>query len=227
MAPQTISTHQGVEHDLYEHGAEGAFAYSASIEGHAFYYLTIPKANRTWVFDETTGSWHERSTFDAYYVAEGCEHKGYGAYFANCSVMHNGKAYIGAEGGIYELDLNYFKDGDKPILREAVATPVQIASNGVIYKRVRLEFQNSCSRVGDCSENPHKVALYWSDNQGKDWKGGDEKPIAIDGCGDYLPTWTKLGGARKRAFKWRTFAQMPIVFLQSFFDVEAKRNARV
>lgn len=46
-------------------GIADAEAYSYQDQGHVFYVLTFPAANATWVFDSTTGLWHERGTWNS------------------------------------------------------------------------------------------------------------------------------------------------------------------
>jgi len=44
---------------------EDAEAVVYSDQGHTFYCLTFPSANATWVFDLSTGLWHERGVWDS------------------------------------------------------------------------------------------------------------------------------------------------------------------
>ena len=216
-----ISLHQGVEHDLYKHGASNAFAYAVTMEGHSFYHLVIPEAKRTWVYDETTQLWHERSTFTNCTLASvSCDNGGYGNHIGNSGVMHKGRAYIGGKGHVYEYDLDYGRDGFQPIMREAATEPLDANWDGGITNSVSLEFQNACDQPGELNE----IVLQYSDDQGKKWKGCT--PRALIKGDNYCPTWRDLGRFRRRSYRWRTFYDGQIVFRQSLFDVEGLGDGR-
>lgn len=216
-----ISLHQGVEHDLFRHGADNCFAYVATMEGHSFYHLVIPEADRTWVYDEQTQLWHERSSHTNCTLSQdSCDNGGYGKHIANSAVMHNGKAYIGGKGHVYLYDLDYFRDGEAPIMREASTSPLDVGWDGGIHRSVSLEFQNSCGDIGDHNE----IVLQYTNDQSKTWKSQSPRKL-ISGDG-YLPTWRNLGRGSRRAYRWRTFYDGQVVFKQSQFDLEAVRDGR-
>jgi hypothetical protein len=66
---QRISTH-AIEYNLDQYqklssvGVSDAIGFCYTQAGHSFYVLTFPSANATWVYDLTTGWWHERGEFD-------------------------------------------------------------------------------------------------------------------------------------------------------------------
>ena len=61
--PQRISTF-AIENFLSNNYIADAIAYSYQANGHSFYVLTLPTADATFVFDVSTGLWHERASFD-------------------------------------------------------------------------------------------------------------------------------------------------------------------
>lgn len=62
--PQRISTH-AIEYALQGYGTVAdAVAYGYQDQGHEFYVLMFPSAGATWVYDATTGLWHERGAWD-------------------------------------------------------------------------------------------------------------------------------------------------------------------
>ena len=66
--PERISTY-AVETAINKYAATVGIAdaegYVYQDQGHVFYVLTFPAANATWVFDMTTGLWHERGTWNS------------------------------------------------------------------------------------------------------------------------------------------------------------------
>ncbi len=62
---QRISTHaMEVEWQSYP-GVGDAVAFTYQQQGHTFWVINFPQADRTWVFDLATGLWHQRGTIDA------------------------------------------------------------------------------------------------------------------------------------------------------------------
>jgi hypothetical protein len=60
---QRISTH-AVEWQIQQYGSmTDAVAYTYQQDGHSFYVLTFPSAGKTWVYDASTGAWHERASW--------------------------------------------------------------------------------------------------------------------------------------------------------------------
>jgi hypothetical protein len=65
---QRISTH-AVEYQISSYlqlssiGIADAIGFCYTQAGHVFYVLTFPSGNATWVYDLTTGLWHERGEF--------------------------------------------------------------------------------------------------------------------------------------------------------------------
>lgn len=59
-----ISTH-AVEWQIQQYSVTNdAVAYTYQQDGHSFYVLIFPTANTTWVYDVSTGLWHERAYWD-------------------------------------------------------------------------------------------------------------------------------------------------------------------
>jgi hypothetical protein len=62
--PIRVSTH-AIEYALSTYSTlTDAEAWTYQDQGHSFYVLTFPTARVTWVYDASTGMWHERGTWD-------------------------------------------------------------------------------------------------------------------------------------------------------------------
>jgi hypothetical protein len=100
---QRISTH-AIEYAIAQYGnISDAIAYTYQQEGHAFYVLTFPSGNATWVYDVATQAWHERAGWDN---GEFTRHR------SNCQCNFGGNIIVGdyANGNIYTLDLDVYAD---------------------------------------------------------------------------------------------------------------------
>jgi hypothetical protein len=98
-----ISTH-AIEYAIAQYGnISDAVAYTYQQEGHAFYVLTFPSGNATWVYDVATQAWHERAGFDS---GEFMRHR------SNCQCNFGGNIIVGdfQNGNIYTFDLDVYAD---------------------------------------------------------------------------------------------------------------------
>jgi|694.fasta_scaffold61577_4 hypothetical protein len=101
-----ISTH-AVEWQIQQYGdISDAIAYTYQQDGHAFYVLTFPTAQATWVFDVASQAWHERASFTN---GEFSRHR------SNCQVSFNQEIIVGdyQNGNLYAFDLNVYADGPR------------------------------------------------------------------------------------------------------------------
>jgi hypothetical protein len=89
---------------------DDAIGYCFQSGGHAFYVLTFPSADQTWVYDESTKMWHQEGWTDG----NGQDHRLRG----NCFGLVNGRYLEGdfENGNLYEILDDYFWDdvGESP-----------------------------------------------------------------------------------------------------------------
>ncbi len=100
---QRVSTH-AVEWQIQQYGVlNDAIGYSYQQDGHSFYVLTFPTAQATWVFDVSTGAWHERAAWDGVQFRR---------HRSNCQANYAGQVLVGdwESGNVYALDMNFFRD---------------------------------------------------------------------------------------------------------------------
>lgn len=104
---QRVSTH-AIEYAIAQYGnISDAIAYTYQQEGHAFYVLTFPSANATWVYDAATQAWHERA---------GLVNGQFTRHRSNCQCNFQGNTVVGdfENGNIYTLDLDVYADNGQP-----------------------------------------------------------------------------------------------------------------
>ena len=101
-----VSTH-AVEWQIQQYAnISDATAYTYQQDGHAFYVLSFPSANATWVYDVATNAWHERA---------GYANGGFIRQRAACQTFFNNAITLGdyQSGEIYTYDLTLFADGGR------------------------------------------------------------------------------------------------------------------
>jgi hypothetical protein len=103
--PERISNH-AVEYHLGTYArVSDAIAWTYQDEGHAFYCLYIPTADVTWIYDVSTGAWHERAHWDPVQCV-------WRPHVGRCHCYAWGKHFVGARNSaaVYEMDLDFFTD---------------------------------------------------------------------------------------------------------------------
>ena len=226
---QRVSTH-AIETAIAGYSTvSDAVAYTYQQEGHQFYVLTFPTADKTWCLDITTGQWHERAWLDD----EGREHRHRGVSAAYCygeNVVQDWQT-----GQLYAFDLNVYTDAGAPILRRRGFPHMGNNGGRVYYTQFLADLEvgrdNNSTLIGLPEKalapdvvadtalgvdsipvflgiddgalgiEPSKIYLRYSDTRGESWSD----PIADDfgATGDFYKSihFQRLGMARDRVFE--------------------------
>jgi hypothetical protein len=102
-----VSTH-AIEWQIQQYGnISDAVAYTYQQDGHAFYVISFPTGNATWVYDAATQAWHERAGFSN---GEFTRHR------SNNQCNFGGTIIVGdyENGNIYQFDLETYADNNQP-----------------------------------------------------------------------------------------------------------------
>jgi len=187
-----ISTHaMEVEFQSYAR-IDDAIGFTYQQDGHLFYVLTFPTADRTWVYDLSTEQWHERVWIDS----DGNFHR----HRANCFAFFNNTHVVGdwENGNLYALDLTVYTDVGNPIPRIRSFPHLMDSGDRMMYREfiAAMEVGN-----GDGSNDPVPVFLRWSDTAGRSWGNAISETIGKEG--DYIRSvqFQRLGMARDRIFE--------------------------
>jgi hypothetical protein len=182
---QRISTH-AIEYAIAQYGnISDAIAYTYQQEGHAFYVLTFPTGNATWVYDVSTQAWHERAGWDNGVFVR---------HRSNCQCNFVGNTIVGdfENGNIYKLSLDVYADngGIQKWLRSWRALPT---GQNNLKRTAHHSLQLNCeSGVGlnDGQGSDPQAMLRWSDDGGHTWSS------------EHWATMGKIGAYYQRVF-WR------------------------
>ena len=203
---QRVST-ESVELELARANRNNLFAFAYTEEGHRFYCLHISNESY-WVFDQTTGFWHERQ-----YPSTGSVRSG----GPICAVRLNGKTYVGSRitDNIFQQTLDFGADWGVPLEREAVA-PV-IHTN---LRRERVRFVQVEIPLRSGGTHQDSIRLDWSDDGRATFQNGDRPPKALD-TGPRI-RWNALGQFQEgRNFRLRTSAKRRVDILGCYVDTQA------
>lgn len=251
---ERVSTH-ALEQEFSTYSRiDDAIGFSYLQEGHAFYVLTFPTANKTWCFDLATGMWHQR----AYLEADGSLSR----HRMNCHSFNGGQNLVGdwQTGQVYALDPNAYtdngaamlyirsfphiggKDGNRVMFRQFIADmevgnsyqPAMLTQ----YSSPLLTTDGGSTIVTDNGfssfiaeqatlvpdTRPPMVSLRWSDDRGKSW--GNPVMSTLGQTGETLTSiqFQRLGYSRDRVFELSWSAPVKTALNGAFVDAAPART---
>jgi len=183
-----VSTH-AIEYAIAQYGnISDAVAYTYQQEGHAFYVLTFPSGNATWVYDVSTQAWHERAGFDN---GEFTRHR------SNCQCNFGGNIIVGdfENGNIYTFDLDVYADngGIQKWLRSWRALPTgQNNLKRTAQHSLQLDCETGVGLNTGQGSDP-EVMLRWSDDGGHTYSNEHWASIGKIGAYGHRTFWRRLG----------------------------------
>ena len=180
-----ISTH-AIEYAIQSYDRmDDAISMTYQQDGHQFYILTFPSADKTWVYDLATGRWHERAGWVA---------SAFTRHRANCMAGYDGKIIVGdyINGKLYELDLETYAD-DSDVqrwLRSWRAIPTgQNNLKRTAQHSLQLDCESGTGLITGQGSDP-EIMLRWSDDGGHTWSN------------EHISKMGKIGEYYRRVF-WR------------------------
>lgn len=194
-APVRCSTH-ALEYALEGYSVvSDAVAFCYGMEGHAFYVVSFPTAQATWVFDAATGQWAERESRTS-------EGRSLGRWrvgsYAKAYGLHVAGDY--ASNAIYLLDLDIGTEAGIPIRRLAVSPPIAAAGNRLTMSRFELELDAGVGLATGQGSAPEAM-LQWSDDGGRSWSSEHWSSLGAIGAYRRRCRWYRLGQFRERYFR--------------------------
>jgi len=185
---QRVSTH-AIEYAIAQYSdISDAIAYTYQQEGHAFYVLTFPTGNATWVYDVSTQAWHERA---------GWLNGAFTRHRSNCQCNFLGNTVVGdfENGNIYKISLDVYSDnGDtQKWLRSWRALP--IGTNNLkrtAHHTLQLNCESGVGLIDGQGSDPQAM-LRWSDDGGHTWSNEHWSPMGKIGAYYQRVFWRRLG----------------------------------
>jgi len=172
--------------------------------GHTFYVLTFPTTGATWVYDLSTGLWHERKGRDPVtgYEVRTCANAWANAY---------GRVFAGdyATGAIYEVSLD--ADGENGAAVERQRSFPHLIGEGsrMIHRQFMLDMQNGSGIA---------VNVDWSDDRGATF--GSPTSLALGTTGNAWPSIWRLGIARDRVYRVTWLGNAQTALMGAFLEVQ-------
>jgi len=187
-----ISTH-AVEHVIQQYSDfADATAYTYQQGGHSFYVLIFPGADTTWVYDISTGLWHERGGFKEGRITR---------HRSTCQVKFGGETVVGdyENGNIYALDVDTFDDNG--VAQKWIRSWRAIAPGKNDLKRsaqysLQLDCEVGFGLITGQGVDP-VVDLRWSDDGGHTWSNIHSAKMGKLGEYGKRIIWRRLGMTRR------------------------------
>lgn len=172
-----------------------AVAYAYQQDGHSFYVLNFTGANTTWVYDTTTGIWHERD-----YTNDGVSER----HRANCHTFVFDTHVVGdyANGNLYAFRMDQYTDNGATITRLRAAPHLTGEDlDWVFYSRFQLDMKSGTGLDGTQQGTNPQVMLDWSNDGGYSWSPKQTRSMGQIGQYTYRAIWNRLGKSRDRVHR--------------------------
>ena len=212
--PTRISTH-AVEHAICGYDTiTDAVSFAYQDDGHVFYVLNFPTARATWVFDETTGLWHERGTWNLDLVSFDAWHPQY-----HMNIF--GKHLVGdrASSTVFQMSSSFYTDTNGEGIRRVRRAPhISLEEQRLFYTKFQLDLDVGEGLIDGQGSNP-QIMLRVSNDGGRTW--GNERWTSAGKRGDYgtRAMWFRLGSARDRVFEVSVSDPVPWRLIAAYIDV--------
>ena len=165
--------------------------------GHAFYVIYSPSADRTLCYDASVDKWHERTWLNPA-TGEEEAHRGY------CAAQAFGKILVGdrADGKIYEQSMDLLNDGSATqlIRRTRISPCIDEELLGITHDNFVLDGNMGIGTGGTSNTDPQAV-LQFSNDGGKTWSNEKWRGFGRQGQYGRRAIWRRLGYARRRVYK--------------------------
>jgi hypothetical protein len=197
--PKRVSTH-AVEADIAKLAKasriDDAIAYCYQQEGHIFYVLNFPTANRTWAYDASTGEWCKRAWRDPVTNTYQRQRQQVHMSFAGKNIVGDWQT-----GNLYVMDLDVYTDNGDPIPRVRRCPHVATADySNIFFQSLTVDMEVGTGLLAGQGVDPQAM-LRISNDGGKTFV--TEIWQSFGKIGEYRARvrYTKLGKARDRVYE--------------------------
>lgn len=176
-----------------------AFAIPYRAGGHEFFALTFPQASRTFLFDSSTGEWHERKSY------------GLGRWRANCTVRAYQKQVIGdsTTGKLGTVDPEIFTEFDDPMTMLWTYQGIYAENRRASHRRFELVVNSGSGTSTGQGQNP-LVTLKLSNDGGSTFHTMPTRSLGLIGQYEKRVAWHRLGSARDRVYQVEVSDPVPV-----------------
>jgi hypothetical protein len=208
---QIVST-EAIDYQISQYSTvTDAIAYSYQIEGHLFYQITFPTGGATWVYDVSTGMWHEKAYTN---TSTGALERHKSHYYARCFGLH--VFSDSTSGKFYYYDMGTHTDAGDNITKLRTSRHQNNENKRVMWKSVEFDIESGTET--DLSNDP-QLQFRWSDDQGNIWS--NVRLASLGKIGEYAKRieFRRLGYSRDRILEIRTTEPIFISIVDAYAEL--------
>ena len=185
--------------------------------GHPMYQLTSPSADRSFLFDCSTGIWSETQT--GLTSAYATRHIGqFSTQYAGSTLVSD---YV--NGNVYKYSDTAYTDNGTTILREIVTRHASNNFNVIGIDEVYLDVESGVGLASGQGVDP-QVSLEVSKNNGRTFS--TPRTASIGALGNYLvrAVWRRFGSARDFVFRYRMTDPVKFVITSAAVSIRGRQQ---
>lgn len=203
-----------------------AYAYAYRQEGHTFYVITFPTARKlqgedigvTWVYDTTTGLWHERQSIQD---TGDLQQPAYSRHRSNCYMYLGNKHIVGDpfSGKLYEMNLDTYDDNGDVIKRKRMSANLEYDAR--IFSTYNLDIQMETGVGLETGQGSNPLfGVRYSKDKGNTWS--EQVFLTPGAIGEYnkRSVISRLGCGRSLTIEVEATDPVKWVLLGARADVE-------
>lgn len=189
---ERVSTY-AIEREIQSFTApQVAQGFGFTFNGHTYYVLSFADAGRTFLYDTTTGLWHERSSADVggspYYWDVACTCRFGKRLLVGSAGLNGGPIVSSMDGGTAT-------ENGTALIARATLPPLWADTGLAIVHRLELEMETGKN------SSEKTVTLQHSDDGGQTWSTGVSRGTGASGNGTKRVVWQRGGKFRKRIYR--------------------------
>jgi hypothetical protein len=195
---------------------DDAIAFTYIQDGHKFYAITFPTANKTWEYDITTELWHERQSVDD---------KRNIRWRANCHAYFAGKNLVGdfQTGVIYEIDPDTYTENQVVIKREIIGTTMFKNFARMSLNKFVIMMDTGVGIATGQGSDPKLVGRFSMDG-GKTYTNELWQSVGAEGSFLTEVFWTKIGQGRSFIAKLNYSEPTKFHIVGAFVETESEND---
>jgi len=197
---------------------DDAIAFGYQDNGHLFYVITFPDADKTLVYDLAQDAWHERASWrrqdpQGSYIN--------GRFKGNCYSFLAGQQIVGdySNGKLYIQDSNVYTEDDELIHRERTTAHLWNDLKRLTLRSITLDFQMGVGENSGVYEEP-QVSLYLSRDGGYTYGNAYIASLGAPGQYNNRVKFNRLGMSRDFVGRISVAAPVNVVLLGASAEIE-------
>ncbi len=186
---------------------DDAYGWAYQYQQHAFYVLTFPSEEKTFVYDILTQMWHEWNSKELGY------HRG------TTHTFIYDKHLVGdpTNGRIYALDWDKNTDNGDTISRIRRSRSIHGEDKAIRHEAVMVDIKEG---VGDTTTPDPQILLRWRDNNGA-WSNQHSRSMGKIGETNKKVIWRRLGRSRDRVYEIMITDPVKAVLIEGYARISA------